>query len=274
MSLSASRAFYARLVSAKGGGGDALAHALERVDRAAFVGPGPWKVFTASGYVDTPGDDPVFVYQDEVIALKPDAGINNGEPSLHARCMAAAALKPGETAIHAGAGSGYYTAILAELAGSAGRVEAFEVEADLATTATRLLSAYPQVTVHARSALEPPLPAADVIYVSAGLSHPPTLWLDALKPGGRLVFPLTAGRGAGLMLLATRTADNAFAVRIVSGAMFIPCVGGQDEQQAQALMRALAGGGHAAVRSLRRGGRPDETAWLSGDGWWFSTTPA
>ncbi|HWE45924.1 MAG TPA: hypothetical protein VG407_07835 [Caulobacteraceae bacterium] len=270
MSLHDARAFYARLTVAKGGGDEMLTRAFEAVDRAAFVGPGPWKVFAGAGYVETPGADPALVFQDEVIALKPDLGINNGEPSLHARCLAAAAPKPGETAIHVGAGTGYYTAILAELVGRNGRVDAYEVEADLADTARTLLGAWPQVTVHARSALEPPLPAVDVIYVSAGLSHPPIVWLEALKPGGRLIFPLTAGRVGGLMMLLTRTGDDVYAVRLVSGAMFIPCVGGQDERQAQALMSALSGGAHAAVRSLRRG-QPDATAWLAGDDWWFST---
>jgi protein-L-isoaspartate(D-aspartate) O-methyltransferase len=272
MSLDKHRRFYARLATAKGGADDArLVRAFETVDRPAYLGPGPWKVFTTSGYVETPGDDPAFVLQDVVVALKPEAGINNGEPSLHARCLAAAELEGGETVVHVGAGSGYYTAILAELVGPQGRVEAYEVEADLAGTAARLLGDRPQVTVHARSALDGPLPAADLIYANAGLSHPPSAWLQALRPGGRLIMPLTAGRGPGLMLRLTRAGDEVFAVSILSGAMFIPCVGGQDEAEAQALLQALASGRHGAVRALRLGDQPEADAWLSGDGWWFST---
>jgi protein-L-isoaspartate(D-aspartate) O-methyltransferase len=266
------RRFYARLATAKGGASDAaLLRAFETVDRVAHLGPGPWKVFTACGYIETPSDDPAFVFQDVVVALKPELGINNGEPSLHARCLASAELKPGETVVHVGAGFGYYTAILAELVGPSGKVEAYEVDPDLAGTAARLLCERPNVAVHARSALDGPLPEADLIYVNAGLSHPPAVWLDALRPGGRLIMPLTAGQGPGLMLRLTRTEEDVFAVGIVSGAMFIPCVGGQDEAEAQALLRALQSGRHAAVRSLRRGGEPEEDAWLSGDGWWFST---
>ncbi|HEY3815160.1 MAG TPA: hypothetical protein VGL66_18225 [Caulobacteraceae bacterium] len=274
MSLHDVRTFYAQFAVAKGGGGEALTRAFAAVDRARFVGPGPWKIFAGAGYIETPTDDPAFVFQDVVIALKPELKLNNGEPSLHSRCMAAVAPASGETVIHVGAGSGYYSAILAELVGERGRVEAFEVEPDLAETAAGLLRDWPQTSVHARSALGAPLPAADAIYVSAGVSHPPLLWLDALKPNGRLLLPLAAGWSGGLMLLLTRTRDDAFAVRLVSGTMIIPCIGGQDEQQAQALMRALAGGGAMSVRSLRRGGAPDETAWLAGDGWWFSTAEA
>ncbi len=130
MSLHDVRDFYARLVTAEGGSSDErLARAFATVDRTAFAGDGPWKVFTANGYVDTPSDDPAFVYQDVVIALKPERGINNGEPALHARCIAAVAPQAGESVIHVGAGSGYYTAILAELVGLSG-CEASRTNAD------------------------------------------------------------------------------------------------------------------------------------------------
>lgn len=272
MSLRDVRAFYARLVTAKGGSSDPrLVRAFAAVDRSAYVGPGPWKVFTASGYIDTPSDNTAFVFQDELIGLKPERGINNGEPSLHARCLAAADPRAGETVVHVGAGAGYYTAILAELVGRDGRVEAYEVDPDLAEAAVRALKDRRQVVVRARSALEPPLPSADVIYVNAGVSAPPAPWPDALRRDGRLVFPLTAGQGPGLMLRLTRTGEDVYAAKIVSAVMFIPCVGGQDETEADALRRALATGRHGAVRSLRRSGEPDETAWLEGNGWWFST---
>lgn len=272
MTLEEIRRFYARLVTAKGGAADErLVRAFEAVDRSAYVGPGPWKVFTASGYIETPGDDPALVFQDELIGLKPERGINNGEPSLHARCLAAADPQAGETVIHVGAGAGYYSAILGELVGPGGRVEAYEVDPDLAEAAVRNLKSASQIVVHARSALEPPLPPADVIYVNAGVSRPPAPWLDVLRPNGRLVFPLTAGQGPGLMLRLTRTGEDAYAAKIVSAAMFIPCVGGQDDGEVDALRRALSTGRHGAIRSLRRSGEPDDTAWLAGEGWWFST---
>ena len=44
-------------------------------------------------------------------------GINNGQPSLHGKSIAALELKEGEMVVQIGAGAGYYTAILAELVG-------------------------------------------------------------------------------------------------------------------------------------------------------------
>ena len=171
------------------------------VERERFVGPGPWKVNCfAGGYVDTPDDDLAFIYQDVVVAIAPDRQINNGEPQLHARCLAALRIGGGETALHVGSGTGYYTAILAHLVGPAGIVHAYEIEPDLAQKAETNLAPWPCVSVRAQSATDGTLPACDIIYVSAGATRPLDAWLDALRPGGRLLFPLTprvrAGRNA------------------------------------------------------------------------------
>ena len=67
-------------------------------------------MFTAAGYIDTPTDDPAFLYQDVTVALKPESQINNGQPTLHAVSLAALNPQEGEAAVHIGAGTGYYTA--------------------------------------------------------------------------------------------------------------------------------------------------------------------
>jgi protein-L-isoaspartate(D-aspartate) O-methyltransferase len=271
MSHELQRAFYAALVTAKGGSVDvAIRAAYADVDRARFVGPGPWKVFTPLGYVETPDADPSFLYQDVAVALAPERSINSGEPSLHARCLAAAAPKAGESVLHVGAGTGYYTALLARLVGPQGSVVGYEIETDLAERAQANLADLAHVMVRARSALEPGLPPSDVIYVNAGATHPPDVWLDALKPCGRLIFPLSGAHGTGVMLLVTRGQDARYAARIVSAAAFIPCVGASDDAEAKAVTAALMRGGHGAVRSLMRDNEPDSGAWLSGKGWRLS----
>lgn len=269
--LTEARAFYAKLVAARGGVDDArVIAAFAAAPRERFVGAGPWKLFTPGGYLETPNNDPLYLYQDVLVALAEERGINNGEPSLHAKLMAAAVVQPGERVLHVGAGTGYYSAILAELVGADGRVEAYEIENDLAALAAAHCTPWPRVRVHARSASEPPLPASDVIYVNAGATQPMPAWLDALNDKGRLIFPLTSAQGQGVMLLVTRVGE-AFNARILSGAAFIPCVGAIDEKASTGLFKALASGGAGNVRSLRRGGEPDASAWLVGDGWWLST---
>jgi protein-L-isoaspartate(D-aspartate) O-methyltransferase len=246
--------------------------AFREVPREPFLGSGPWRIFAVDGgYISTPNDDPVFVYQDTLVALDEARGINNGLPSLHANCLNAVLPRAGETVIHVGGGSGYYSAILAHLVGKDGSVEAFEVEPDLAARCTRNLADRPNVEVRERSALSPPLDPADVIYVCAGLPYVPALWLDALRPGGRLILPLTPGWGWGDMLKVTRH-DRGYAATFVAPAVFIPCVATAESGAIDVLSTAYGRGGSEAVRSLRRPPEaPDDSCWLAGEGWWLST---
>ncbi|MCA0239790.1 MAG: protein-L-isoaspartate(D-aspartate) O-methyltransferase [Proteobacteria bacterium] len=274
-SIADHRRFYAEYIVRSAGSGDQrLIEAFAAVPREDFVGPGPWQVFVGSGYLPTLSDDPRLLYQDVLVALAPERQINNGQPSLHARCLAAVAPAAGETVVHLGAGSGYYSAILAELVGSAGRVIAIEREADLAERARAALQRWPQAEVRHASATDAALPASDVIYVSAGATHPPAAWLDALRVGGRLVFPLTPHEGFGVMLLVTRRSDASYAAAALMRVAFIPCIGARDDAASASLAKALQRQSLQDVRSLVRSATPDGSAWCSGDGWWLSSAEA
>ncbi len=105
---------------------------------------------------------------------------------------------------------------------------AYEIAPDIAERAAANLARYPQVEVRARSGAAD-LPAADAIYVNAAATHPLRAWLDALKPGGRLVFPLQAAGSNGAMALITRPErGEAWPARLLTGVVFIPCEGAQD----------------------------------------------
>jgi protein-L-isoaspartate(D-aspartate) O-methyltransferase len=265
------RRFYARLVVPKETGSDArLMEAFATVPREQFVGPGPWQMITASGYVDTPSDDLAFLYQDVVVGLAPKRGVNNGQPSLHATSIAAANPSVGETVLHIGAGTGYYTAILATVVGPTGKVVAREIDPDLARQARSNLAAYANVELQHLSGTEGSLPPVDVVYVSAGATGPPKMWLEALRPHGRLIFPLTPADGVGGMLLVSRTDAGPFDARFVSPAVFIPCIGARDEKAAEGLTQAFRCRGTSNVDGLHVATPPDETCWFAGDGWWLS----
>jgi hypothetical protein len=55
------------------------------------------------------------------------------------------------------------------------------------------------------------------VVASAGATHPLPSWLDALMLGGRLLFPMIATEGVGMMLLVTREAEDAFAAAFLAG---------------------------------------------------------
>ncbi len=262
--LAATRLAYARdTVRAAGSHDPRLVDAFAAVPREDYLGPPPWELHGGHGPRRLV-HDPHLLYTDALVSLAADRGINNGQPTLHAACLAAVAPQPGETVLHVGAGTGYYTALLATLVGPHGRVLAFEVEPDLARHARVNLSRYPQVEVVAASGAQAPLPRSDVIYVSAGATHPLPAWLDALASGGRLVFPLTPGAGSGVMLLVTRRGDARYAARALMRVAFIGCIGARDDPAADTLATALSRGSISEVRSLRRGTPPDETAWCIG----------
>jgi protein-L-isoaspartate(D-aspartate) O-methyltransferase len=283
------RAFFAQLVTsaANASKNDRLREAFATTPREQFVGPGPWKIFAGGSLVETPTNDPAFLYQDVVVALAPERHINNGQPVLHAMCLAALNIQHGESIAHIGAGTGYYTAILAKLTGPSGSVIAYEIEADLAARAAANLYDVPNVTVENRNAADGPLPPSDIIYVSAGATGPLDTWLDALRPSGRLLFPITSSDGPGgapgpgAMLLITRPQNASpdaspslaeiLAARFLSAAIFIHCTGARDDATGAKLTEAFKRGDARNVRSLHRHTAPDSTAWCAGKTWWLST---
>ena len=271
------RTFFASYVSRSGRAHDPrIERAFAAVMREPFVGPGPWSIaIPGAGYVTTPDADIAFIYQDTLVALDPSRGINIGQPSAHAGWLDALAAVEGESVVQVGAGTGYYTALLGHLVGPAGTVNAYEIEQDLAAHASVNLKDLAQVKVHPRTGIADDLPKADAVYVNAGITQPSWAWLDALRPNGRLVFPLhAAGRAGGMLLIKRSDHGASWPARFLSRAAFISCAGPQDDEAGWRLNAAFASGGADAVRSFRTDDDIDQTCWFRGDGWWLSTAEA
>lgn len=250
---------------------DALVRAFASVPRERFLGPGPWRILVperlADAYQTTPDDDPVRLYRNILVALDERRGLNNGEPAALARWFDALDLSRGETVLHLGCGVGYYTAILAEVVGPSGRAIGVEADAELAARARTHLAAWPQVTaLHGDgSRLEPG--AVDALFVNAGATQPMPVWLDALRPGGRLLFPLTVdvpGRNAGIgaMLRVARVGAQ-YAVSSAGPVAVYHCHGARNASMERALRKAFAAGGLDRVTRIRRDPHPPAPdCWL------------
>ena len=267
---------YAQLVTTKGRvdpENRKLVSAFASVRREHYLGPGPWEIRTGAGYCTTISDDPCCLYQDVLVALDREEGINNGQPSLHAACMDALKICAGETILHVGAGTGYYTAILAELTGRSGTVFAYEVNDELYKRASENLVAQSNIKVQGCSGTIGTLPDCDVIYVNAGVTGPPAAWLDVLGPHGRVIFPLTSTLGTGQMLLLKRVDEVRFSASFTGPVGFIPCIGARDEITAFKLADAFSERGARDVKSFHRGSATDKSCWLNGENWWLSTSP-
>ncbi len=192
--LNVARRRYADLIRQTAGlRSDRLVRALSEVPREDYLGPGPWKIMRFTfpmKYEDTPDDDPIHLYEDVMVALDAARTLNNGLPSALSRWIDAMDIQDGDHVVHAGCGTGYYTAVIAQMVGSSGRVTAVEFDSALASRARSNLRGFPNVDVIAGDATIYDPGLADAILINAGATHPMRLWLDALKEGGRLVFHL------------------------------------------------------------------------------------
>jgi protein-L-isoaspartate(D-aspartate) O-methyltransferase len=253
-------------------GSDRVVEAFAAVPRERFAGPGPWRLLhDGDGYWSTPDAEPHWLYHNVLVALDEKRKLNIGGPSLWAFHFDRIGVCPGDRVLQLGAGSGYYTAILAELTGPNGRIDAVEIDQGLAQAARRNLEAWPAAWVRCADASTPIDGQWNVIVAFAGAAAPVAWWLDALADGGRLLLPMTTEQRGGFMLRLDRRGSE-LAARSTGWAGFYPCAGARSEEDQAALAEALNdGAGQQAVRSLRRNLHDrDETCWLHGNGWCLS----
>lgn len=266
------RSFHAKLMAASSRSGDPrLERVFELVPREAFMPSGPWRIYLNNRYVETPSADPVFLYQNVLVALDAEKGINNGEPFLHASWIGVVAPARGDVVCHIGAGTGYYTAILSLLVLPGGRVEAFEIEEHLARSARENLAPFENVNVRAGDATKLLLPDCDLIYVNAGVVAPPLDWLRALRNGGRMIFPWRPTEKIGIAVLLTR-GGGGFAVKTLTPAWFISCIGASDWTGCTKIPdHQEAWSARSAWLTAER--PPDHTAVAVYEHVWFSAAP-
>jgi protein-L-isoaspartate(D-aspartate) O-methyltransferase len=272
------RAFAKQVMAAVGLTDARIEAAFSTVERERYLGLGPWPILRSGGYIPTPDADPVYLYSDVLIGIVPERGLNNGMPSYHMPLMASAGIRAGDHVVHIGAGLGYYTAIMAHLAGPTGRLTAIEFDAGLVTRAATNFSNAKNVHVLQGDGFSMPFDPADVIYVNAGVTHPADIWLDRLNEGGRLILPLTAKKTLppgttgpiarhGAVFRIERMGDEYFA-NWISAVGVYPCEGGRDDASEATLDAALQKGGWRFVARLyRTGDLPDDRCWLRGAKW-------
>jgi len=267
------RRVYAKQVMARAMLDDSrLESAFAQIRREDFLGRGPWSLISPFGvYVRTPSSDPVYLYMDMVIGIIPERLLNNGQPSAHATWIASAAPNLGDHVVHVGAGTGYYSAIMAQLVGGKGKVTAVEFDAGLAAQARANLSSFSNAQVLDGDGTVMSFGKAEIIYVNAGATRPVEAWLDGLAEGGRLILPLTtdgypnASRGA--VFRFERRKDE-FLAKWVSPVSIFPCEGARDPESEHALSGAFEKRGWDKVTKLYRSDDiPEDRCWLRGSGW-------
>jgi protein-L-isoaspartate(D-aspartate) O-methyltransferase len=263
----------------------ALVEALAAVPRERFLPPGPWVIIGATNGrqppQQTPDDDPAAIYQDVSVAIDAERQLFNGAPSFLARMIDLLALEAGSRVLHVGAGTGYYSALMAHVVGPSGRVVAVEVDEPLANAARANLESMPWIEVQQGDATRVDGPF-DAILVNAGVTHPQDGWLDALAPGGRLLLPLTVAMpamgpslGKGVMLMIGKTPDGALVPEVLSFVAIYNAIGLRDATVEARLGQAMRRTAFPNLTRLRRDTHPsDEGCWLHTERFCLSMEPA
>ncbi len=132
-------------------------------------------------------------------------------------------LGVGEKVLEIGTGSGYQTAVLAEIAGEVWTVELVE---ELSVRARTRLEALGYANIRFRvgdgSVGWPEAAPFDGIIVTAAPASVPEALESQLAPGGRMIIPV--GLGAQELVLVVREGDS-FRTKKLIGVRFVPLMG-------------------------------------------------
>jgi protein-L-isoaspartate(D-aspartate) O-methyltransferase len=161
-------------------------------------------------------------YEDRPLAIGCSQTIS--QPYIVASMLQAAELRPEDQVLELGTGSGYQTALLAEIATS---VVSMERHAELAEIARERLSRLGYINVEfvigdGTLGYAPRSPY-DVILVSAAAPQIPQPLVDQLAVGGRMVLPV-GSRDLQDLVLVKKDEEGTRSVRL-DGCAFVPLIG-------------------------------------------------
>jgi len=168
-------------------------------------------------------------YEDRALSI--DCGQTISQPYMVALMSQALELTGGEQVLEIGGGSGYQTAVLAELAQS---VVSIERHAELAAAAAERLRrlGYQNVTlIVGDGTLGRPehAPYDCILVAAAGREVPAALW-EQLREGGRLVMPV--GEESEQSLEVLRKVNGEASTESLTSCRFVPLVGEQGRPEA------------------------------------------
>jgi protein-L-isoaspartate(D-aspartate) O-methyltransferase len=178
----------------------------------------PREAFVDEGYEE-------FAYEDSSLPIAEGQTIS--QPYVVAMMIEAGEMKPGDTVLEIGAGSGYAAAVFSRIAH---QVFAIERHPSLAATARNRLGdlGYDNIDLRAGDGTKGWQEKApfDVIVVSAGGPGIPVALKGQLAIGGRLVIPVGTERSQALLKI-TRASESDFRTENIGAVLFVPLIGEQ-----------------------------------------------
>jgi protein-L-isoaspartate(D-aspartate) O-methyltransferase len=182
--------------------------AMRRVPREAFVEPGFEE----------------FAYQDRPLPI--GQGQTISQPYIVALTIEAAELKPGDSVLEVGCGSGYVTAVMAQIADRVYGIERHPSLAEAARERFRTLG-YGNVDLRVGDGTRgwPEAAPFDAIIVSAGSPTVPPSLKSQLAVGGRLLIPVGPEKRHQDLLKLTRKSEMEYEQENLGGVVFVPLIG-------------------------------------------------
>lgn len=171
-----------------------------------------------------PADYQAEAYNDSALPYKANQTIS--QAFIVASMTALLQLSKTDTVLEVGTGSGYQTAVLAELAAS---VYSMEYYPELTETAEENLQAlgYDNVYLHAGAANRgwPGDIVFDKILVTCAAENIPQNLLKQLRPGGKMLIPLGEKYGHQYMYIVEKTKDGRIEQTQKYAVRFVPFIG-------------------------------------------------
>jgi protein-L-isoaspartate(D-aspartate) O-methyltransferase len=184
--------------------------ALRRVPREIFVEPG----FEEFAYEDGP--------------LPIGEGQTISQPYIVALMIEAAEVKPGDSVLEVGAGSGYAAALMGQIAD---RVYAIERHPSLAKSAQERFKklGYNNIVLRVGDGTRgwPEVAPFNAILVAAGGPEVPSALKEQLAIGGRLVIPVGEEERYQTLVKLTRKSEADFEEENLGAVAFVPLIGEQ-----------------------------------------------
>lgn len=178
----------------------------------------PRHLFVASAHADS-------AYLNRPLAI--GLGQTISQPFIVALMTDLMEIKPADSVLEIGTGSGYQAAVLALLAGT---VYTIEIVEPLGREAARRFETLGYRNINTRIgdghqgwAEHAPF---DAIMVTAAAREVPPALVEQLKPGGRLVIPIGMQSGVQTLFLLRKGTDGKVTRQAVLAVRFVPLTGG------------------------------------------------